>query len=91
MKPYLLRPVRRLSSHAQLRTFLSPRDLLPPGLEVDTVLPLSNTAPPYNKHVVINTGRSNWCSKIAAEKDPNMAKDLKELLGLGGELHNVRI
>lgn len=91
MKPYLLNPVRRLSTHALLRATLSPSDLLPPGLEVDNVLPLANTAPPYNKHVIINTGRSDWCSQIAAEKGPNMAKELKELLGLGGDLHTVRM
>lgn len=91
MKPYLHTSVRRLSTHAQLRASLSPSDLLPPGLQINTVLPLANTAPPYNKHVVINTGRSNWCSQIVAEKGPNMAKELKELLGLGGELHRVRI
>lgn len=90
MKPYLLNPVRRLSTHCQLRTSLSSSDLLPPGLQVNTVLPLANTSPPYNKHVIISTGHSNWCSQIVAEKGPNMAKELKELLGLGGELHNVR-
>lgn len=90
MKPYLLNPVRRLSTHALLRASLSPSDLLPPDLQVDTVLPLANTAPPYNKHVVINTGRSGWCSQIVSEKGPNMARELKELLGLGGELHTVR-
>lgn len=90
MKPYLLNPVRRLSTHSQLRASLSPSDLLPPGLQVNTVLPLANTSPPYNKHVIISTGHSNWCSQIVAEKGPNMAKELKELLGLGGELHNVR-
>ena len=91
MKPYLLNPVRRLSTQAQLRASLSPSGLLPPGLQINTVLPLANTVPPYNKHVIINTGRSDWCSQIVAEKGPNMAKELKELLGLGGELHTVRI
>lgn len=91
MKPYVINSMRRLSTHALLRASLSPSDLLPPGLQVDTVLPLANTAPPYNKHLIVNTGRSDWCSKIVAEKGPNMAKELKELLGLGGELHTVRI
>lgn len=91
MMPYVINSMRRLSTHALLRTFLSPSDLLPPGLQVDTVLPLANTAPPYNKHLIVNTGRSDWCSQIVAEKGPNMAKELKELLGLGGELHTVRI
>lgn len=90
MKPYLLSPVRRLSTHAVLRASLSPGDLLPPDLQINTVLPLANTAPPYNKHVIISTGHSNWCSQIVAETGPNLAKDLKGLLGLGGEFHNVR-
>ncbi|MCJ1347339.1 hypothetical protein MMC31_005562 [Peltigera leucophlebia] len=88
MKPYLLSPVRRLSTHAVLRASLSPGDLLPPDLQINTVLPLANTAPPYNKHVIISTGHSNWCSQIVAETGPNLAKDLKGLLGLGGEFHN---
>lgn len=91
MKHSVISHVRRLSTHALLRASLSPSDLLPPGLHVDTVLPLANTAPPYNKHLILNTGRSDWCSQIVAEKGPNMAKELKELLGLGGELHTVRI
>lgn len=91
MKPYVTNSMRRLSTHALLRASMSPSDLLPPSLQVDTVLPLANTAPPYNKHLIVNTGRSDWCSQIVAEKGPNMAKELKELLGLGGELHTVRI
>lgn len=91
MKPSVINHVRRLSTHALLRASLSPSDLLPPGLHVDTVLPLANTAPSYNKHLILNTGRSDWCSQIVAEEGPNMAKELKELLGLGGELHTVRI
>ena len=64
--------------------------VLPCGLCIDRDKPLANTAPTYNQHVVISTGRDDWASRIESEDGPNMAKDLKELLGLKGEFHHVR-
>lgn len=54
--------------------------------------------PPYAQHVVVRTGRQDWNSKIEDEPHTldetigggNIARNLKDLLGKGGELHDVR-
>lgn len=77
-------------SHPTRRRLHTGPPVLPCGLCIDREKPLANTAPPYTQHVVINTGRDDWTSRIENEEDPNLAKGLKELLGLNGEFHHVR-
>lgn len=62
---------------------------LPCGLCIDRDRSLANTAPPYNQHVVISTGRDDWASRIEDGEGSNLAKGLKELLGRNGEFHDV--
>ena len=61
----------------------------PAGLDIDHVKPLSGTMPTYTDHVVICTGKTDWESRIEDEKEPNLARGLKTLLGLKGRLHDV--
>lgn len=77
-------------SHRTRRRIHTGPPVLPCGLCIDREKPLANTAPPYNQHVVIGTGRDDWASRIEKEEGPNLAKGLKELLGLNGEFHHVR-
>ncbi|MCJ1434884.1 hypothetical protein MMC27_004254 [Xylographa pallens] len=60
----------------------------PPGLAIDHQLPLAGTKPPYAQHIVICTGRDDWPSRIEDEDGPNLAKELKGLLGPKGRFHN---
>ena len=68
---------------------------MPSGLAIDHEKPLSGTMPPYARHVVIRTGKSNWSSKIEDEPEIgggwNFARALKGLVGRGGKLHDVSI
>ena len=59
------------------------------------------TLPPFMRHVVIRTGRSDWASRIEDEKcsvvgdaqegipRANLARSLKELVRPGGKYYNV--
>ena len=44
---------------------------------------------PYAQHVVINTGKTEWKSRIEDEEGPNLARELKALLGPKGPFHDV--
>ncbi|MCJ1406302.1 hypothetical protein MMC19_000367, partial [Ptychographa xylographoides] len=60
----------------------------PAGLDISQTLPLANTKPPYDQHLVICTGKSDWASRIEDEPTPNLAKELKALCGPGGKFHD---
>ncbi|MCJ1247859.1 hypothetical protein MMC30_005074 [Trapelia coarctata] len=61
----------------------------PHGLDIDQALPLENTKPPYDRHLVISTGRPDWTSRIEDdETSPNLAKGLKALMGAKGPLYD---
>ena len=51
--------------------------------------------PPYAQHVVVNTGRKDWGSRIEEEEESvegsgvNFARRLKGLVGRGGDYFNV--
>ena len=61
-----------------------------PNLEIDHVKPLRNTVPGHSKHVVVHTCRDDWASRIEDDKQtPNIAKELKSLLGPKGEYFEV--
>ncbi|MCJ1381043.1 hypothetical protein MMC17_004152 [Xylographa soralifera] len=60
----------------------------PAGLDINYKLPLAGTKPPYAQHIVICTGRDDWSSRIEDEEGPNLAKELKTLLGPKGQFHN---
>ena len=57
---------------------------------IDRKKPLLGTVPPYTRHVVINTAKTNWAARIENDEGPKLARTLKELLGPKGEFHNVR-
>ena len=71
----------------------------PTGLDIDRQKTM--IAPQYTRHVVIWTGRQDWASRIEDEESSffgikhlgrpraNLAKSLKELVGLGGKYYNV--
>ena len=61
-----------------------------PDLEIDHIKPLINTVPRHSKHLVVHTGRDDWASRIEDdEEEPNIAKELKALLGPKGEFYEV--
>lgn len=60
-----------------------------PDLEIDHIKPLHNTVPRHSTHVVVHTNRDDWASRIEDEKLPNIAKELKALLGPKGEFYEV--
>ena len=61
-----------------------------PDLQIDRVKPLINTVPSYSRHVVVHTGRDDWASRIEDDTEaPNLAKELKALLGPKGEFYEV--
>ncbi|MCJ1401422.1 hypothetical protein MMC11_004635 [Xylographa trunciseda] len=60
----------------------------PPGLDINHKLPLAGTKPPYAQHIVICTGRDDWPSRIENDEDPNLAKELKGLIGPKGQFHD---
>ena len=54
----------------------------PERLDIDRKNSLLNTKPPYDKHLVICTGRADWTPKIENDTgDHSLAKELKGLLG----------
>ncbi|KAI9149424.1 Altered inheritance of mitochondria protein [Paramyrothecium foliicola] len=66
------------------------------GLEIDHKSPLNGVITGYSEHVLVCTGQDDWTSKIEEENSgDNLAADLKELLGRGGQLsdpfHNVSV
>ncbi|MCJ1286520.1 hypothetical protein MMC26_005866 [Xylographa opegraphella] len=60
----------------------------PTGLDINHKLPIAGTKPPYAQHIVICTGRDDWSSRIEDEEGPNLAKELKALLGPKGQFHD---
>lgn len=61
-----------------------------PDLEIDRIKPLINTVPRHSKHLVVHTGRDDWASRIEDDEEkPNIAKELKALLGPRGEFYEV--
>jgi hypothetical protein len=54
---------------------------MPEGLDIDYTKPLARTAPFYDRHIALCTGRSDWPPRIEEEDGFNMAKELKRLLG----------
>lgn len=78
-------------SHRTRRRIHTGPPVLPCGLCIDRDTPLANTVPPYTQHVVISTGRDDWASRIETEKEPNLAKALRKLVGPNGEFHHVRL
>lgn len=61
----------------------------PAGLDIDQERSLSGTVAPYAQHVIINTGKFDWKSRIEDEEGPNLARELKALLGPKGRFHDV--
>lgn len=55
----------------------------PPELEIDRTSPLLHTAPAYAHHVVVNTGKADWASRIQDEEEGGMGNVVK---GLRGEI-----
>ena len=61
-----------------------------PELDIDRMKPLVNTISPHAKHVVVHTGREDWAKRIEEDEEiPNIAKELKALLGFKGPFHDV--
>ncbi|KAH7318342.1 Sucrase/ferredoxin-like-domain-containing protein [Stachybotrys elegans] len=70
--------------------------VMPEGLEIDHKTALNGAITGYAEHVLVCTGHSDWPSKIEEENSgDNLAADLKELFGRGGDLsdpfHNVSV
>ena len=61
----------------------------PTDLDINYKLPLAGTKPPYAQHIVVCTGHEDWSSRIEDDAGPNLAKELKALLGPKGRFHNV--
>ena len=61
----------------------------PTNLDIDRDRPLSGTMAPHTRHVVISTGKVDWKSRIEDEEGPNLARELKALLGPKGPYHDV--
>lgn len=68
---------------------------MPAGLDIDYKREMNGTMPPYAQHVVINTGRKDWGSRIEEEEESvegsgvNLARRLKGLVGRGGDYFDV--
>ncbi len=61
-----------------------------PELEIDRKKPLVNTISPHAKHVVVHTGRVDWAKRIEDDVEtPNIARELKALLGPKGPFYDV--
>ena len=61
-----------------------------PDLEINRIKPLINTVPKHSKHLVVHTGLDDWASRIEDDEEtPNIAKELKALLGPKGEFYEV--
>ena len=63
---------------------------MPTGLNIDYQKPIRGAMPLYHRHIVINTGREDWNSRIEEEQaGDNVAKKLKDMLGPGRQYYNV--
>lgn len=62
---------------------------LPEGLEIDRTSKLDMTVAPYDAHVIIRTGTSDWPSKIEDDERFPLVGTFKKLLGRGGKYANV--
>ena len=61
-----------------------------PNLGIDRIKPLINTVPRHSMHIVVHTGRDDWASRIEEDEEkPNIAKELKALLGPKGKFYEV--
>lgn len=95
---YCLRQVR-LRSNIRFSSTVPYVDICPsptcpcaetPELEIDRKKPLINTISPHAKHVVVHTGRVDWAKRIEDDVEtPNIAKELKALLGPKGPFYDV--
>ena len=86
--------LRFSSTSSQLTTSTCPTSTCAcaatPDLEIDRVKSLKNTVPRHSKHLVVHTGRDDWASRIEDDEEkPNIAKELKALLGPRGEFYEV--
>ncbi|KAK1539557.1 uncharacterized protein CCOS01_00871 [Colletotrichum costaricense] len=67
---------------------------MPEGLDIDFKSPLNGVVSGYAEQVLVCTGQDDWVSRIEEENSgDNLAADLKELFGRGGEYsdpwHNI--
>lgn len=61
-----------------------------PKLDIERKKPLIDTISPHAKHVVVHTGREDWAKRIEDDEEkPNIAKELKALLGPKGPFYDV--
>jgi len=68
----------------------APTPELPEGFEIDHKAPLNGLISSYAQHVLVCTGKDDWPSKIEEDNSgDNLAADLKELLGRGGNYNDV--
>ena len=69
----------------------APTPELPPNLPIDHKAPLNGLISNYAQHVLICTGKNDWPSRIEEDNGgDNLAADLRELVGRGGEFSDVR-
>lgn len=67
-----------------------PTPAFPGGLEINFKTNINGLIPTYAEQVLICTGKDDWESKIEEENGgDNLAADLKELFGRGGEYRDV--
>lgn len=52
-----------------------PCESAPEGLDIDRTTPLNGTMPPYSRHLLISTGKSDWASKIEFDSPSPSASD----------------
>lgn len=62
---------------------------MPEGFEIDHKSKLDMTMAPYDAHLIIRTGRSDWPSKIEDSEFFPEIGILKRLLTRGGKYANV--
>ena len=63
---------------------------MPEGLPIDYSKSLNGTMAPYATQLLICTGKDDWPSRIEdAEGGDNLAADVKELVGRGGDFSDV--
>ena len=65
---------------------------MPEGLEIDRKANMNGVMASYAEHVLICTGKEDWTSRIDDDDSgDNLAADLKELIGRGGDYSDVSI